>query len=727
MSGEGVIQLTPLYGANDTDAMCYLLEIDDCRIMLDCGWDERFDERHLEALATAINDVDCVLVSHADISHLGALPYAIGQLGLDCPIYSTQPVWRMGSMFMYDAWQRLTARAEFDLFSIDDVDSAFDKFKTVTYAQECHLTGRGDGIVVTPFQAGHSLGGAIWRIVKDTEQIVYAVDLNHSRERHLDGTVLEISCPRPSVLITDAYNGLTVMTTKRNERDAQLFDAIRACLDGGGNCLMPVDTAGRVLELLVLLHSKWVSARLDQSYTIAFASHVAQNTLDFARTYVEWMSEKCQKQFDQMRENPFDLKHVVICQSLEEVLALRQPALVLASSLFMEMSFAEDLFIQWASDPKNLVGRDVMMTTAPRVPCLATTLLQKPTPKSVQIVRRYRVPLEGAELREYEEKRKEQEASVAKEESESESDEEDAEEDDGMARPGGAVGQATAMFKRGLKLTPSFPMYGFKEVVRSSDIYGEAIDFSEYAPPETNPDGISANPSGAAESASALLESATTIPAVPTKALTEHLTVGVRCAVHFVDFEGRMDQSSIKTVIKRVLPRKAVLVHGSAQAKDHIQEFLERELPNTSSVLIPDNQLSSVINSETNVFNVKIRDSLNKSLRFVQVGDYEVAYVDGRIVKSDDSRNRYPTLEQVAATAVPDRPAVYLGGSRMADLKKAIARAGIDAEFINGILVCAGGLVNIRKVTDHQVSVQGALCSQYFDIRRILYDQYQIL
>lgn len=116
------------------------------------------------------------------------------------------------------------------------------------------------------------------------------------------------------MLITDAYNGLTVMTTKRNERDAQLFDAIRACLDGGGNCLMPVDTAGRVLELLVLLHSKWVSARLDQSYTIAFASHVAQNTLEFARTYVEWMSEKCQKQFDQMRENPFDLKHVVVCR-----------------------------------------------------------------------------------------------------------------------------------------------------------------------------------------------------------------------------------------------------------------------------------------------------------------------------------------------------------------------------------------------------------------------------
>jgi cleavage and polyadenylation specificity factor subunit 2 len=112
---SNVIQFTPLYGASDTDPLCYLLEIDDCRILLDIGWDEHFRERDIEALGRVVSDVDAVLskvgdnnlhlvntgiVSHPDIAHIGALSYAVGQLGLDCPIFSTQPVWRMGWMFM---------------------------------------------------------------------------------------------------------------------------------------------------------------------------------------------------------------------------------------------------------------------------------------------------------------------------------------------------------------------------------------------------------------------------------------------------------------------------------------------------------------------------------------------------------------------------------------------------------------------------------------------------
>jgi len=31
--------------------------------------------------------------------------------------------------------------------------------------------------------AGHSLGGAIWKIKKDTDDIVYAVNWNHKKER----------------------------------------------------------------------------------------------------------------------------------------------------------------------------------------------------------------------------------------------------------------------------------------------------------------------------------------------------------------------------------------------------------------------------------------------------------------------------------------------------------------------------------------------------------------
>mgnify|MGYP001800993965 FL=1 len=44
--------------------------------------------------------------------------------------------------------------------------------------------GKGQGIRAIPLAAGHMIGGTIWRIIKDgDEEIVYAVDFNHNKER----------------------------------------------------------------------------------------------------------------------------------------------------------------------------------------------------------------------------------------------------------------------------------------------------------------------------------------------------------------------------------------------------------------------------------------------------------------------------------------------------------------------------------------------------------------
>ncbi len=44
--------------------------------------------------------------------------------------------------------------------------------------------GKGEGIIITPYASGHLLGGTIWKISKDTEEIIYAVDFNHRKERY---------------------------------------------------------------------------------------------------------------------------------------------------------------------------------------------------------------------------------------------------------------------------------------------------------------------------------------------------------------------------------------------------------------------------------------------------------------------------------------------------------------------------------------------------------------
>lgn len=47
----------------------------------------------------------------------------------------------------------------------------------------CASAGKGEGMTITPYAAGHLLGGTIWKITKDTEEILYAVDFNHRKER----------------------------------------------------------------------------------------------------------------------------------------------------------------------------------------------------------------------------------------------------------------------------------------------------------------------------------------------------------------------------------------------------------------------------------------------------------------------------------------------------------------------------------------------------------------
>jgi hypothetical protein len=95
--------------------------------------------------------------------------------------------------------------------------------------------GKCQGLTITPFSAGHSLGGAIWKIRSPSAgTILYAVDMNHMRERHLDGTVLMRQAAggvfeplaRPDLLITDADRA-SVVTSRRRDRDAALIGTLK--------------------------------------------------------------------------------------------------------------------------------------------------------------------------------------------------------------------------------------------------------------------------------------------------------------------------------------------------------------------------------------------------------------------------------------------------------------------------------------------------------------------
>jgi len=52
------------------------------------------------------------------------------------------------------------------------------------------LKGKGQGLQITALPGGHMIGGTIWKILKEgEEEIIYAVDYNHHKERFISETI----------------------------------------------------------------------------------------------------------------------------------------------------------------------------------------------------------------------------------------------------------------------------------------------------------------------------------------------------------------------------------------------------------------------------------------------------------------------------------------------------------------------------------------------------------
>ena len=92
------------------------------------------------------------------------------------------------------------------------------------------------------------------------------------------------------------------------------------------------------------------------SYPLVLLNSNSSCTVDFAARLIKWMSASITKQFDINRHNPFELKCVQACQTLEDVEKLPGPKVVLCSFASLNIGFAKELFIKWAGDARNMVG-----------------------------------------------------------------------------------------------------------------------------------------------------------------------------------------------------------------------------------------------------------------------------------------------------------------------------------------------------------------------------------
>lgn len=750
-----IIKFSCISGGDDGSPSCYLLQIDQFKCLLDCGWDEKFSQNIVDEIGVHFKSLNAILITYPDPAHLGALPYLVKHYGLPCKIYATRPVTQMGLMFMTDLLLSRLNNQEFDLYSQEDINKAFesDNIVHLNYNQTYHLEGPGSGLTITPLAAGHMVGGTIWKIVKDNEEdIVYAVDYNHKKERHLNGCVLD-TITRPSLLITDAFNALNHQSRMR-ERDQKFLSTIIETLRGGGNILIACDTAGRVLEIAHMLDNFW--RRKDNgvsAYSLALVNNVASRMIDITMSTIEWMSENILREFETSRDNPFKFKYLQLKQHLSDLEHLPQPITVIASQPDLESGFAKDLFAIWSRDPKN----SIIFTQRPGPNSLGHQVMNTPS-RVIQVEIWQRIELDGEELEDYkkkEEERKQQELIESQKKlaiNDSDSDN-DSLDETMVSRTSRAMAhhqpskhdlmmvdefeRGTVFFKQARKTYPMFPAPTDKKIL--FDDYGEQIDPQDYvlihkmqgSNKLLEVEGENKE-NGATRTNEAEAEEEVEAEVKPTKCVSIVATLNVQAKLHYFDFEGRSDGESVKNLVSQVKPRRLILVRGSPESTAYMADYCRAYVDNR--ILQPKTGETIDATTENYIYQVKLKDSLVSSLNFHTTTDgVELAWVDAKtqMPEEDDElvSDKLPCLDTLEFDQVPLHNALFINELRLSDFKQILINNGIQAEFSGGVLYCNERVTVRRKETGGRgrIHIEGTLCDDYFKIRNLLYQQYIVI
>ncbi len=263
------IKLTFLGAAQNVTGSRYLVEVNNTRVLVDCGMHQ---ERHLrsrdwEPFPISPRNIDAVLLTHAHIDHCGYLPKLVRE-GFHRRIYCTRATADIARIALLDAAQMQVEDASFKrrrhererrkarfpelpLYTPEDVKAVFPLFSPVRYKSTVEI---GNHLEATLYEAGHVLGSAMVLLkVRQGHQersVLFSGDLGRKDKPIVrDPTVLH----RADYIVIESTYGDRTLDPPATAA-AQLARVINDTARAGGNVVIPAFAIERSQELLYYLN-----------------------------------------------------------------------------------------------------------------------------------------------------------------------------------------------------------------------------------------------------------------------------------------------------------------------------------------------------------------------------------------------------------------------------------------------------------------------------------------
>lgn len=329
------MKLTFCGAAGTVTGSCHLLEIEDLKILLDCGMFQggsEADEMNYEQFSFNPSDIDILILSHAHIDHSGRIPQLVkrgfkGKIITSAPTLELCKIMLPDSAFIQESeaeWrnrkrQRAGKNTVEPLYTVKDAEASLELFSPVEYNKLINISPT---VTIRIKDAGHILGSAMvemWIREKGEEfKLVYSGDLGNKDVPIMnDPTVIENA---DYVIMESTYGDRTHKDTQN--KTLALLDIITDTIERGGNVVIPSFAVERTQEILYVLNMlKESKSSKIKNVPVYVDSPLAINATRIFQSFLPYMDAETQS-FIKEGDNPFDFPNLIFTQTAEESKAI---------------------------------------------------------------------------------------------------------------------------------------------------------------------------------------------------------------------------------------------------------------------------------------------------------------------------------------------------------------------------------------------------------------------
>ena len=161
--------------------------------------------------------------------------------------------------------------------------------------------------------------------------------------------------PRAETLIMESTYGATPVPFTRQESERTLAEYVKRTLENGGKVLIPVPAVGRAQEIMLVLNHLFTSGEIPE--VPVFLDGLVVEATAIHAAYPDYLGKEIRNRIDELG-NVFMSEYFTPIRSVQhrdEVLNMREPAIIMATSGMLEGGPILTYLKEFAPDDRNIL------------------------------------------------------------------------------------------------------------------------------------------------------------------------------------------------------------------------------------------------------------------------------------------------------------------------------------------------------------------------------------